>query len=169
VQPRGPYHLLGWSLGGVIAHAVAARLQDVAQLVLVDAHLSAPTDAAEFSVEDLGRQLGAAGSTFEDIVSGVRSGGSELAFLTVEHLTRMFHPVTMASRWVAQYSPRVFDGDVVYIAARGSAPLTGWERFIGGHISVREIDAAHEDMLGTAGARALGRVIGTQVREGVAS
>ena len=46
VQPRGPYHLLGWSLGGVIAHAVAARLQDVAQLVLVDAHLSAPTDAA---------------------------------------------------------------------------------------------------------------------------
>ena len=169
VQPRGPYHLLGWSLGGVIAHAVAARLQDVAQLVLVDAHLSAPADAAEFSVEDLGRQLGVAGSTFEEIVSGVRSGGSELTFLTVEHLTRMFHPVTMASRWVAQYSPRVFDGDVVYVAARGSAPPTGWERCIGGHISVREIDAAHEDMLGSAGARALGRVIGTHVREGVAS
>ena len=67
------------------------------------------------------------------------------------------------------YSPRVFDGDVVYVAARGSAPPTGWERCIGGHISVREIDAVHEDMLGSAGARALGRVIGTHVREGVAS
>ncbi|MDJ0001068.1 thioesterase domain-containing protein, partial [Rhodococcus ruber] len=39
VQPHGPYHLLGWSLGGVIAHAVATQLQsegeDVALLALV--------------------------------------------------------------------------------------------------------------------------------------
>lgn len=27
VQPDGPYHLLGWSFGGVVAHAIATRLQ----------------------------------------------------------------------------------------------------------------------------------------------
>ena len=27
VRPRGPYHLLGWSFGGLVAHAIAARLR----------------------------------------------------------------------------------------------------------------------------------------------
>jgi thioesterase domain-containing protein len=27
VQPTGPYHLLGWSFGGAVAHAIAVRLQ----------------------------------------------------------------------------------------------------------------------------------------------
>lgn len=42
VQPHGPYHLLGWSLGGLVAHAMAAQLQDagetVARLVLLDSY-----------------------------------------------------------------------------------------------------------------------------------
>ncbi|GAA5171432.1 hypothetical protein GCM10023321_70000 [Pseudonocardia eucalypti] len=41
-QPRGPYHLLGWSFGGVLAHAVAVALraagQQVAMLAAMDAY-----------------------------------------------------------------------------------------------------------------------------------
>ncbi|NKS70521.1 hypothetical protein GS584_17840 [Rhodococcus hoagii] len=41
IQPQGPYHLLGWSLGGNIAHEMAVRLQDigedVASLTILDA------------------------------------------------------------------------------------------------------------------------------------
>ncbi len=33
VQPEGPYHLLGWSIGGIIAHAMATRLQAVGERV----------------------------------------------------------------------------------------------------------------------------------------
>nr|UKU09925.1 Luz2 [Actinomadura luzonensis] len=40
VQPEGPFHLLGWSLGGTVAHAAAAELQrrghEVALLGLLD-------------------------------------------------------------------------------------------------------------------------------------
>ncbi|WP_238421308.1 non-ribosomal peptide synthetase [Gordonia sp. 'Campus'] len=40
VQPHGPYHLLGWSVGGVIAHAMATHLvelgEDVAYLGIMD-------------------------------------------------------------------------------------------------------------------------------------
>jgi len=40
VQPHGPYHLLGWSVGGVIAHAMAVQLvdlgEDVAYLGIMD-------------------------------------------------------------------------------------------------------------------------------------
>ncbi|WP_406113199.1 amino acid adenylation domain-containing protein [Streptomyces sp. NBC_01014] len=40
VQPSGPYHLLGWSLGGALSHAIAVRLQErgerVALLAMLD-------------------------------------------------------------------------------------------------------------------------------------
>ncbi|WKX70606.1 thioesterase domain-containing protein [Streptomyces sp. XD-27] len=42
VRPNGPYHLLGWSLGGLVAHAMATQLQrageEVASLTVLDAY-----------------------------------------------------------------------------------------------------------------------------------
>ncbi|WP_232433543.1 thioesterase domain-containing protein [Rhodococcus sp. AW25M09] len=173
VQPHGPYHLLGWSLGGVIAHAVAAQLQsdgeDVALLALVDAQLTAPEGVAEFEIEDLARQLGVEGGSFEAIVDRLRSTRSELAFLTEDHLRRMFRPVVSSPGWVASYEPAVFEGPVHYFAARGSHGAQQWTDFVDGRISVHRVDVEHEDMLGERGARALGRVIGTDsVGKGVA-
>ncbi|MBJ8344922.1 non-ribosomal peptide synthetase [Antrihabitans sp. YC2-6] len=49
-QPEGPYRLLGWSLGGVIAHAIAVRLQregaQVSFLAMLDSGFGAGLDAA---------------------------------------------------------------------------------------------------------------------------
>ncbi|MET4046806.1 MULTISPECIES: amino acid adenylation domain-containing protein [unclassified Rhodococcus (in: high G+C Gram-positive bacteria)] len=177
VQPTGPYHLLGWSLGGVIAHAVATVLQssgeEVALLALLDPQLSVPTDttadAVDFGVEDLARQLGVTGSSFEEIVTQLRYTRSELGFLTSDHLRRMYAPVVAAPRWVAAHRPRIYDGDVVYFAARGSHGSHQWEQYVGGHLSVIRIDAEHEDLLGEASAHTIGRAIGTtSVAEGVA-
>lgn len=173
VQPDGPYHLLGWSLGGVIAHAIAALLQergeDVALLGLVDAQLAAPADTVEFGISDLADQLGVVGSSFDDIALQLRVARSELAFLTADHLRRMYDPVVAAPNWAAAHRPRVFDGDMVYFAARGSRGSEQWERYVDGRIVVRRVDADHEDMLGEEGARSIGRVVGTaSVTEGVA-
>ncbi|MFD2405605.1 thioesterase domain-containing protein [Azorhizophilus paspali] len=33
VQPHGPYRMIGWSSGGGIAHALAARLQEAGETV----------------------------------------------------------------------------------------------------------------------------------------
>ncbi len=41
IQPQGPYRLLGWSLGGLLAHAVAARLQVLGERVELLAMLDA--------------------------------------------------------------------------------------------------------------------------------
>ncbi|WP_330333710.1 amino acid adenylation domain-containing protein [Streptomyces sp. NBC_00536] len=42
VQPAGPYHLLGWSFGGTVAHELARQLQEageeVALLAMLDSH-----------------------------------------------------------------------------------------------------------------------------------
>ncbi|MEU4341002.1 condensation domain-containing protein [Nocardia sp. NPDC023852] len=43
-QPRGPYYLGGWSMGGIVAHEVARRLraagEEVAVLALIDANIA---------------------------------------------------------------------------------------------------------------------------------
>jgi enterobactin synthetase component F len=44
-QPKGPYHLVGWSVGGIIAHAMAVQLEAAGQRVGVLAALDAyPSD-----------------------------------------------------------------------------------------------------------------------------
>lgn len=51
VQPHGPYRMLGWSFGGVVAHAIAAELQDLGEevelLALMDSYPSSGEGRAE--------------------------------------------------------------------------------------------------------------------------
>ncbi|MGC9501628.1 amino acid adenylation domain-containing protein, partial [Streptomyces sp. WG7] len=55
VQPEGPYHLLGWSFGGLVAHEMAVRLreagEEVALLALLDAYPPDATATAAVAVE----------------------------------------------------------------------------------------------------------------------
>ena len=55
IQPSGPYNLLGWSFGGLVAHAVATQLQDkgeeVALLALLDSY-PVQHDSAQVSFDD---------------------------------------------------------------------------------------------------------------------
>ncbi|MEU1866242.1 amino acid adenylation domain-containing protein [Streptomyces gardneri] len=58
VQPEGPYHLLGWSFGGLVAHALATRLraegQEVALLALMDAYPHLLTEPSESGSDGTG-------------------------------------------------------------------------------------------------------------------
>ena len=51
LQPKGPYHVAGWSANGFVAHQIAQQLRgqgkDVALLVLFDSVLFNPPDAKE--------------------------------------------------------------------------------------------------------------------------
>ncbi|WP_159396289.1 amino acid adenylation domain-containing protein [Streptomyces sp. Sge12] len=69
IRPEGPYHLAGWSFGGLLAYAMAVRLraagQEVATLALLDtgypepAHVPADeSDLLEWFHEDLARSAG---------------------------------------------------------------------------------------------------------------
>ena len=46
VQPEGPYHLGGWSMGGIVAFEMALQLKaqghQIATLAIIDAHAPAP-------------------------------------------------------------------------------------------------------------------------------
>ena len=80
-QPRGPYLLAGWSMGGLIALETAAGLaaagEEVALVAMLDTYLS----AEEFSAQDLNDQsvihwLGAALESTAGGVEGTAAGAS---------------------------------------------------------------------------------------------
>lgn len=56
VQPQGPYRLLGWSLGGLIGHAVAAQLQREGDTVELLAMMDSYPFAAEPAQPDEAQQ-----------------------------------------------------------------------------------------------------------------
>ncbi|MER6309471.1 amino acid adenylation domain-containing protein, partial [Streptomyces sp. NPDC001657] len=99
VQPEGPYHLLGWSLGGTVAHAMARLLekdgQQVAFLALLDSY---PADDivkdpatldAEAEDEVLAALLPGAGSAVRELVERRADRREILALLCKEHAQRL--------------------------------------------------------------------------------
>jgi len=146
-QPSGPYHLVGWSLGGIIAHAVAVRLQrageDVPTLAVLDAYPEdgntvaetgalaqldpeAPVHKAGPTVADV---LGFAGDTplaavpFASLNSADAKqvmGDLPAPFdtLPTERVERIIDGVAHSYRLLAAHRPERFDGEVlVFVAA----------------------------------------------------
>ncbi|MGC5346833.1 amino acid adenylation domain-containing protein [Streptomyces sp. DT171] len=83
VQPRGPYHFLGYSFGGTVAHTLAALLQErgeeVAFLGLLDAYppetddwsfIDAPDWRERLEKEESGFLLSVAGLGTDDVPTG---------------------------------------------------------------------------------------------------
>ncbi|MFD5570648.1 non-ribosomal peptide synthetase [Streptomyces cadmiisoli] len=135
VQPTGPYHLLGWSYGGLVAHELAVRLRHqgapVGLLALLDAYpvadgeLDAPVDP----VAALHRLLG------PDTVADLPS---ELADVVANN-----------ARLAGAHRPGSFDGDIDLFHATGdpgAARPEAWAGHTTGDLRVHRIACAHDDM-----------------------
>ncbi|MER7754556.1 amino acid adenylation domain-containing protein [Kitasatospora sp. NPDC097643] len=167
VQPEGPYRLLGWSTGGIIAHVVAVRLQELGQavelLAILDAYpaegfrdLPAP-DQAE-ALEALLTMGGygpadLAGESLElaAVTALLRREGSPLAGLsepTVAALNRIY---LHTNHLVRGHEHRRFDGDVLFFRATVDTidetlvPAL-WTPYVAGRIDNTDIACSHKDM-----------------------
>jgi nonribosomal peptide synthetase DhbF len=169
VQPAGPYRLLGWSLGGSIAHAVAVRLQRegerVELLALLDAYPTndellamdpaAMLDAIELAIlATMAQDLGLKTDYGSDPRSRQRmrqavARGFGLPEQTLADLPRAAGNLIR----IAQGSEHeVFHGDVVFVRAEGSnpdAPDTAklWEPYVSGTIDSHTIGCGHYEMM----------------------
>lgn len=168
-QPSGPYTLLGWSVGGVIAHAMAVLLQDageeVEQLVLLDAypgdqwrHLAPPTEQEALGALLLmgGAQEDAA-TTLDEALAVLEGRGSALASLPSEALAGVVRTVAYSAGLMRAASHRAYDGDMVlFVAAAPRAEdwLTphAWAPYVGGTIDVVEVDCTHPQLVHPAAA-----------------
>ncbi|APE36002.1 hypothetical protein BOX37_21015 [Nocardia mangyaensis] len=173
VQPEGPYHLLGWSLGGLLAHAVATRLQAegqrVAGLAMMDSWLGdGPERTPLPTVGDLlgglaGDELDVAFDA-DGLTAAAAELGGPLAALDRDRVARIIDAATASMRMVDDYRPRRFDGDLVYFAAladdpTGSRGAASWTTAIGGTVHRHGIDATHWAMAGEAALAAIAAVL----------
>ena len=139
IQPQGPYHLAGWSVGGLLAHAIATRLvamgEEVARLALLDAY---PTHAlAGDRVLDAG-----------DVPAELRDAIARDGALADAH------------------EPDVYHSDVLFFRATAATPpsLGAWAPYIRGHIDIHDIATDHLGLLDRPWRARIGQALG-QMRE----
>jgi amino acid adenylation domain-containing protein len=166
VQPTGPYHLLGWSFGGLVAHAMATRLQHegetVALLAVLDGYPieapALPQEEPDFDGEQLlADQLRAMGYYRGDeplqissALELLRKEGDILSNLEEHQVAAIIQVMKRNARLARNFRPQLFTGDMLLIAAtRGEvAPSTDrWTPYVGGKIAVHEVDCEHVHML----------------------
>ncbi|MCQ4122212.1 amino acid adenylation domain-containing protein [Rhodococcus tibetensis] len=164
VQPTGPYHLLGWSLGGVVAHAIAGTLQeqgdDLGMLVMLDsfpsdAWASMPTEqdalaALLYMVGYDPEPLLAEGLTRQQVIDILRGEGSALAGINEHTPAAMIDNFANAVRLESEPSQIVVNSDLLFFtAARNPATAAThrlWEPYVNGTIVNHDLDCEHKDM-----------------------
>ncbi|WP_444543785.1 thioesterase domain-containing protein [Nocardia camponoti] len=182
VQPEGPYHLLGWSLGGEIAHAVATALQAQGQQVGLLAMMDAAAGAAapestseagpgEVMADLLGgwRELFELGDTVTARTSDeawqvIRGQIANTGLFTADQLDRVMRSFDTAGTIAEQYQPQVFDGDLVFFTAGKDRPDTAaiaatWTPFISGTVHNTVLDARHLELTHPAALAEIGPII----------
>ncbi|GIF09359.1 hypothetical protein Asi03nite_68970 [Actinoplanes siamensis] len=151
VQPHGPYSLLGWSFGGLMAHALAVRLREVGEDVefvgILDGFPSVSgVDRYELAYDDPDVRPAIAASIGRD-PADPRSLLAELSPDAGDRLNRVFVDLHNLR---GTFTSGIFDGSVVQFVAsrdhenRGENDL--WRRYVTGAVEVHEIDSTHGGM-----------------------
>jgi enterobactin synthetase component F len=180
-QPSGPYYLLGWSLGGLIAHAVACRLQqeggEVGLLALLDAYPLTQTKFLEFPqmqeilsglMKDLGRAAGDDPLDVSTVMEFLRRDGDALSNLQEHHIWAMYDVAKNNHLLASNFIPARFDGDLLLFSATADRtgdepPPQAWRSYISGEISVREVPCRHQLMTEPESLAKIGAILRTEL------
>ncbi|MFD4636954.1 amino acid adenylation domain-containing protein [Lentzea sp. NPDC058436] len=131
IAPDGPVCLLGWSMGGVIAHAVAGVLEqsgrEVQALVLLDSY---PRTSPGEEDDDLPFDLPADVTASLSAVAAVDRAGP---------LGR-------------------FRGDVTYVRAAAEDEPPDWTPYVDGRVVIRQVGWRHEELMTDTALRDVGPI-----------
>ncbi|MFF7177374.1 amino acid adenylation domain-containing protein [Streptomyces sp. NPDC008121] len=186
VQPAGPYHLLGWSFGGVAAYAVAVELrrrgERVGVLAVVDACPGwkglTHDDVPELDEDDLHEHLTyLVGLVDESFVPGegerltfertreiLRRRGSALANLGEEQLRMIMEISANNTRLLIDYRPERLAADLLLLTAddqqEPSLTHRAWTPYVAGRIERHALPGEHGTLLNReASLEAIGRLV----------
>ncbi|WP_034648157.1 non-ribosomal peptide synthetase [Cellulomonas sp. HZM] len=162
----GPFHVAGWSLGGMAAHQVAATAradgQHVGAVVLLDAypaeqwsHLAEPTEQDTLvGVLRLGGLDAAPDEPLDRdaVLERLRTSGSAVGSLPEATLRGCVVSVVEASRIVRTSAHDVLEGDATLVVAGAPRPETwldprGWAAHVRGELRVVEVAASHGELV----------------------
>lgn len=147
VQRSGPYHLLGWSLGGALAHAIAVQLQSEGErvdlLAMLDAQPIDPSD--RLRVEQDSRR------TTDLLLEAAGQLPYAEHALDEAHLQAATALISHHATLLPTFTAGVFDGDLVYFHATRGKPDTAptgraWQPWVTGHITSHDTACTHHAM-----------------------
>ncbi|MFF3543233.1 type I polyketide synthase [Streptomyces platensis] len=190
VQPSGPYALVGWSFGGLVAHAAAERLErdgeQVGLLAMLDAFPLAPDESVELPTAEeadaflLRALLADAGVTAgpeespgdrASLLRALRGSGSVLSGLDEAAVRRiadvMLHNVGLLSG----HAPGTVGGDLLAFTAVEShapgdaAPVTRWKPFVRGRVEDHALPCDHYGVLSGEALSAVAAELDARLRE----
>jgi thioesterase domain-containing protein len=185
VRPHGPYYLLGWSFGGIVAHELACLLrkdrEEVALLAVLDTYPIVETENLpelneQEAIDDFARVVGLdpthlVGKPFEipGILAAARKSGHILGALEVEQAERMLAIGTHHAMLIPGFVPDRFDGDMVlFVATEQRSQFTRpelWTPHVNGRIQIHEIPCRHAQMMDPVPLAAIARILKSHLSE----
>lgn len=176
VQPEGPYHLGGWSFGGLVAFEMAQQLRamghEVALVALLDAgagtrawgEVAEDLDHAEYlvaflswlvllSAEDVRRQ-GDEEAQIAYAIDTLRNRGLFPPGISEADGRRLFDLYRAHADAVQRYTFEPYDGRLTLLRSRQGLLATGaqddtlgWQGIPQGGLEIHEVDGPHRDLI----------------------
>ncbi|WP_210594061.1 non-ribosomal peptide synthetase [Streptomyces sp. GESEQ-35] len=155
VQPSGPYHLLGWSMGGRVAQEMAVQLQEDGQqvaLIIMGGYAPAPIGTIQ-ERDGNGNDDHADASDVLDEAPSLRDLAglpdyfrSEISDEEAEARARI---IANNTRIYVNHYPRRFYDDILFISSDELEDGWGramWQPYISGHIGESRLPCTHDEM-----------------------
>ncbi|KAG0339288.1 hypothetical protein BG004_006881, partial [Podila humilis] len=166
IQPQGPYNLLGYSFGGLVAHTMAAVLEKQGERVGVVALMDTPADYHTRPAKPMDHEE----PDLVQLLVGNRD-------TTINELTKSFWdkaPVIARnnSRLCSLQLPFTFNGDLLIFRAMVEqgidAPLIthgDWKPYVLGNIEIFDIQCKHQHMDRPDAAAEIARILSQKLYE----
>ncbi|MCR8842179.1 amino acid adenylation domain-containing protein [Paenibacillus sp. SC116] len=191
IQPKGPYRVLGWSLGGNVAQAIAVQLQEAGEeielLGILDAFpshylpikdepdedeaLTALLALGGFDRESIEEKLGDESLTIAGALELLRNESSALASLEVDTILNLKTTYENSVQLLKAFVPKKFDGDMLFfhstIIPEWFEPIDPdmWLPYLGGKIERHDIECRHKDLCQPGPLDYIGKVILSKLEE----
>ncbi|GAA0624941.1 hypothetical protein GCM10010174_50260 [Kutzneria viridogrisea] len=183
VRPVGPYHLLGWSFGGLVAQEMAAQLaaagEEVGVLANLDAYPRLGADPREdeqamfgWLLELIGHERGEFGGaevSAQDLLAALRADNNPMAALGPERIAAMIESMRGHDRLVREARPSHFGGRMLLFAATGGvgeeeleSKVDRWWDHVE-DLEVYRVTAAHDDLMSAEPLAQVGVVLAAQL------
>ncbi|GAA2487491.1 amino acid adenylation domain-containing protein [Streptomyces gobitricini] len=191
VRPEGPYHLFGWSLGGLLAYEIAVQLRLAGDEVGLVANLDSyprtgVTDERDeqsllgWLLEGIGHhrsEFGDRDLVAGDILDALRHDNSPMARMGEQRMTRMVDLMIHHQSLNTRYRPRDLDGTMQLFLAEQSAwgeAGTGqvddgpgkdqlWKPYFSGELRVHRLACTHDDILNPGPLAELGPIVAAEL------
>ncbi|KAF9343964.1 hypothetical protein BGX26_004984 [Mortierella sp. AD094] len=162
IQPNGPYHLLGWSIGGTVAQNMAVELERQGEQVSLLVIMDSTADYSILREVELGDHV-------ERLVQfGDKNSMGEGLALWEKTKPISINNINLARR----FTPSLWSGDILFFKAtipqEENMPLvdlTCWAAYTCGKIEVYNVESTHLEMDRPENIELVGGIIAAKMEE----